>query len=129
MRTNEALWSRVKNEVQRGSKGGHPGQWSARKAQLAVKLYKDRGGRFKGPRSSKNSLHRWTVQNWMTKSGLPSLLTGERYLPEKAIKKLSSSEYARTTRKKRMGMRQGHQFVPQPKSIARKTRRYRLKRG
>jgi hypothetical protein len=65
----------------------------------------------------------------MTKSGLPSLLTGERYLPEKAIKKLSSSEYARTTRKKRMGMRQGRQFVPQPKSIARKTRRYRLKRG
>jgi len=129
MRTNEALWSRVKNEVQRGSKGGHPGQWSARKAQLAVKLYKDRGGRFKGPRSSNNSLHRWTVQNWMTKSGLPSLLTGERYLPEKAIKKLSSSEYARTTRKKRLGMRQGHQFVPQPKSIARKTRRYRLKRG
>ena len=129
MRTNEALWSRVKNEVQRGSKGGHPGQWSARKAQLAVKLYKDRGGKFKGPRSANNSLHRWTVQNWMTKSGLPSLLTGERYLPEKAIKKLSSSEYARTTRKKRMGMRQGHQFVAQPKSIARKTRRYRLKRG
>jgi hypothetical protein len=126
MRTNEALWTRVKNEVQRGSKGGHPGQWSARKAQLAVKIYKDRGGRFKGPRSSNNSLHRWTVQNWMTKSGLPSLLTGERYLPEKAIKSLSSAEYSRTTRKKRMGMRQGKQFVRQPRSITKKTRRYRV---
>ena len=125
MRTNEALWSRVKNEVQRGSKGGLPGQWSARKAQLAVKIYKDRGGRFKGPRGN-NSLHRWTVQKWMTKSGLPSLLTGERYLPEKAIKSLSSAEYSRTTRKKRMGMRQGKQFVPQPRSITKKTRRYRV---
>jgi len=126
MRTNEALWTRVKNEVQRGSKGGHPSQWSARKAQLAVKLYKDRGGRFKGRRSANNSLHRWTVQNWMTKSGLPSLLTGERYLPEKAIKHLSSAEYARTTRKKRIGMREGKQFVKQPRSITKKTRRYRV---
>lgn len=125
MRTNEALWTRVKNEVQRGSKGGHPGQWSARKAQLAVKLYKDRGGRFKGPRSASNSLHRWTIQNWRTKSGLPSLLTGERYLPSKAIKALTSGEYARTTRKKRLGMLTGHQFVRQPASIRRKTRRFR----
>ena len=126
MRTNEALWTRVKNEVQRGSLGGLPGQWSARKAQLAVKRYKDRGGRFKGRRTARNSLHQWTIQNWRTKSGLPSLLTGERYLPEKAINRLSSAEYSRTTRKKRMGMRQGHQFVRQPRSIARKTRRYRV---
>jgi hypothetical protein len=124
-RTNPELWSRVKAEVTRSSKGGLPGQWSARKAQLAVKLYKDRGGRYVGRKSSRNSLHQWTVQDWRTKSGLPSLLTGERYLPAKAIKRLSSSEYARTTRKKRQGMRRGHQFVRQPKSIARKTRRYR----
>jgi hypothetical protein len=124
-RTNPELWSRVKAEVTRSSKGGLPGQWSARKAQLAVKLYKDRGGRYVGRKSSQNSLHQWTVQDWRTKSGLPSLLTGERYLPAKAIKKLSSSEYARTTRKKRQGMRRGHQFVRQPRSIARKTRRYR----
>lgn len=124
-RTNPELWSRVKAEVTRSSKGGLPGQWSARKAQLAVKLYKDRGGRYVGRKSSRNSLHQWTVQDWRTKSGKPSLLTGERYLPAKAIKKLSSSEYARTTRKKRQGMRRGHQFVRQPRSIARKTRRYR----
>ena len=124
-RTNPGLWSRVKAEVTRGSKGGHPGQWSARKAQMAVKMYKDRGGTSKGARASNNSLHQWTIQDWRTKSGLPSLLTGERYLPAKAIKHLSSAEYSRTTRKKRQGMRRGHQFVRQPKSIARKTRRYR----
>jgi len=126
MRTNEALWSRIKKEVQRGSRGGLAGEWSARKAQLAVKLYKDRGGKFKGRKTARNSLHQWTIQNWRTKSGLPSLITGERYLPEKAIKALTSAEYARTTRKKRMGT---SQFVRQPRSIARKTRRYRLKRG
>lgn len=125
LRTNPDLWTRVKAEVTRGSKGGLPGQWSARKAQMAVKLYKDRGGKYIGKKSSKNSLHQWTIQNWTTKSGLPSLLTGERYLPSKAIKRLSSAEYARTTQKKREGLRRGQQFVRQPKSIMRKTRRYR----
>jgi hypothetical protein len=125
LRTNPELWTRVKAEVTRSSKGGLPGQWSARKAQLAVKLYKDRGGKYIGKKSSKNSLHQWTIQNWTTKSGLPSLLTGERYLPAKAIKRLSSAEYARTTRKKREGLRRGQQFTKQPKSIMRKTRRYR----
>jgi len=125
IRTNPELWTRVKEEVTRSSKGGLPGQWSARKAQLSVKLYKDRGGKYTGKKSSKNSLHQWTIQNWTTKSGLPSLLTGERYLPAKAIKHLSSAEYARTTRKKRQGLRRGEQFTKQPKSIARKTRRYR----
>jgi hypothetical protein len=55
----------------------------------------------------------------------PSLKTGERYLPAKAIKSLTSAEYARTTRKKREGMRQGKQFVGQPRSIRNKTRKFR----
>jgi hypothetical protein len=122
LRTNPDLWERVKAEVTRSSKGGRPGQWSARKAQLAVKLYKDRGGKYIGRKSAKNSLHQWTIQDWRTKSGLPSLLTGERYLPAKAIQHLTSAEYARTTRKKREGKTQ---FVRQPRSIAQKTRRYR----
>ena len=125
IRTNPELWSRVKAEVTRSSKGGLSGQWSARKAQLAVKLYKDRGGKYKGKRDSRNSLHQWTIQDWRTKSGLPSLLTGERYVPANAIKHLSSSEYSRTTRKKREGLRKGQQFTKQPRNIARKTRRYR----
>ena len=46
------------------------------------------------------SLKKWTKQKWRTKSGKKSADTGERYLPEKAIKRLSSKEYAATTRKK-----------------------------
>jgi hypothetical protein len=74
---------------------------------------------------SQKSLKRWTKQKWRTKSGKPSGKTGERYLPEKAIKSLSSAEYAATTRAKRKGTRAGKQFVRQPKSIAKKTARFR----
>jgi hypothetical protein len=71
------------------------------------------------------SLKKWTKQKWRTKSGKPSGKTGERYLPEKAIKALSSKEYARTTAAKRSGTKAGKQHVKQPKSIAKKTRKYR----
>lgn len=75
------------------------------------------------------SLRRWTAQKWRTKSGKPSTqgkeATGERYLPEKAIKSLSNEEYARTTAAKRAAVRAGKQVSKQPKSIASKVRKYR----
>ena len=75
------------------------------------------------------SLKSWTQQKWRTKSGKPSTqgpkATGERYLPESAIKSLSPSEYAATTRAKRAGKAKGKQFVSQPKRIAKKTARFR----
>ena len=78
---------------------------------------------------SQRSLERWGKQKWRTRSGKPSTqgpkATGERYLPEKAIKNLSSAEYAATTRAKREGTRKGKQHVAQPKKIARKTARHR----
>ena len=74
---------------------------------------------------SQKSLKAWTKQKWRTKSGQPSAKTGERYLPEKAIKSLTSAEYAATTRAKRQGTAAGKQFVKQPKSIAKKTARFR----
>ena len=79
---------------------------------------------------SQRSLRAWTRQKWRTKSGKPSTqgpkATGERYLPEKAIKALSASEYAaKTTAKKREATRRGKQVSKQPKAIARKTKKYR----
>jgi len=74
---------------------------------------------------SQKSLTKWTKQDWRTKSGKPSAKTGERYLPAKAIKSLSSSEYAATTRAKRQGTKAGKQHVAQPKGIAKKTAKYR----
>lgn len=74
---------------------------------------------------AQQSLKKWGEQRWRTKSGKKSSITGERYLPEKAIKALSASEYARTTAAKRKGKASGKQFVKQPKSIANKVRKYR----
>lgn len=76
-------------------------------------------------KAPQKSLKDWTSQNWKTKSGKPSSETGERYLPEKAIKALTSAEYASTTRAKREGTKQGKQFVKQPKKIAAKIKRFR----
>jgi hypothetical protein len=76
-------------------------------------------------KKSQKSLKKWTKQKWRTKSGKPSGKTGERYLPEKAIKAMSAKEYAATTRKKRADTKKGKQFSKQPKKIARKTKRYR----
>mgnify|MGYP003627995239 CR=1 FL=1 len=76
-------------------------------------------------KKSQRSLKNWTDQKWTTKSGKKSSETGERYLPKKAIKAMSSSEYASTTRKKRADTKKGKQHSKQPKKIARKTRRYR----
>ncbi len=71
------------------------------------------------------SLVQWTRQKWRTKSGKPSSKTGERYLPSAAIKALSPSQYAQTTRAKRMAKRKGKQFSKQPKKIAKIVSRYR----
>ena len=71
------------------------------------------------------SLKAWTKQKWRTKSGKPSGKTGERYLPEKAIKALSPAEYAATTKTKRAGTKTGKQHVKQPDNIAKKVRKYR----
>ena len=76
-------------------------------------------------KKSQKSLKNWSKQKWRTKSGKPSSKTGERYLPTAAIKALSPQEYAATTKAKRKGTKQGKQFVKQPKSIAKKVRKYR----
>jgi hypothetical protein len=77
-------------------------------------------------REPQSSLRKWSQQKWRTKSGKKSSETGERYLPEAAIKALTPAEYAATTRAKRAGKKQGKQFVAQPKSIMAKTRKYRV---
>jgi hypothetical protein len=80
-------------------------------------------------KAPQKSLKAWTDQKWRTKSGKPSTqgpkATGERYLPEKAIKALSDKEYAATTKAKRKGTKSGKQFVKQPDKVAKKVAKYR----
>lgn len=121
--TKPDLRERLKRKITAGSKGGNPGQWSARKAQLLAAEYEKAGGGYTGGRSkAQRSLSKWTKQDWRTKSGKPSLETGERYLPAAAISALSSAEYAASTRAKRKAT---GQFSRQPRRIAMKTKEFR----
>ena len=125
-RTKPELWKKIVAQVKKGSRGGLSGQWSARKAQLAVKIYKQKGGEYKSRRSPKNKLTKWTREDWGTKSGRNSVVgpraTRERYLPRKAREALSDREYRQTSRKKRSSR---SQYSKQPKKIAKKVRKYR----
>lgn len=125
-RSDPALWERVKHEVTAGDKGGNAGEWSARKAQLAVQRYKAEGGGYKGRKTADNHLAQWTHEEWGTKSGKTSKSTGERYLPKKAREKLTDKEYADTTAKKRADTKKGKQHSAQPPEVAAKTADARL---
>lgn len=119
-KTNPSLWAKAKADAKARMGGKH----SARAMQLAVKLYKQRGGGYSGAKSSANKLSKWSKQDWTTSSGKPS--EGKRrYLPKKAWGALSAAQKAATNRAKAEGKKAGKQFVAQPKSIAKITKKYR----
>lgn len=124
-KTNEKMWKRIVASVKSGSAGGRPGQWSARKAQIATKRYKKAGGGYKGAKSSSNSLSKWSKQKWdyVSKGDKkkPRKKRG-RYLPESVRKNLSPSQKAATNRKKRAASKAGKQKAKYSKSVARKVR-------
>lgn len=123
-KSNPGKWKRIVAAVKAGTKGGRAGQWSARKAQIAVARYKKSGGGYRGAKKSSNSLAKWSRQKWRTSDGKPSR-GKKRYLPDAAWKSLSKSERLATNRAKAAGNKKGKQFVKQPKAIADKVKRYR----
>ncbi len=128
-KTDPKLWEKVKDEVTEGDKGGKPGQWSARKAQMAVNEYKHEGGGYQGEKSPDNHLVQWGREEWGTKSGEESGKTGERYLPKEARESLTDSEYKRTSDKKRADTARGKQHSAQPEDVAHKTAEHRGQSG
>ena len=122
-KSNPGLWKRIVASVKASSKGGDPGEWSARKAQLAVLKYKKAGGGYSGPKKE-TSLSKWTKQKWTTSDGKPSE-GKKRYLPKAAWGALSNAEKAATNRAKAQGNKSGKQFVSQPKKIAAKVAKFR----
>lgn len=123
--TNAAMRERIKNRIMAGSKGGKPGQWSARKAQLLAAEYKKAGGGYSGGKTkAQKSLSKWTGEKWRTSDGSKSE-GKKRYLPDKAWKALTPSEKRATNAAKAAGNRKGKQFVAQPKKVAKKAARFR----
>ena len=126
--TNPSLRNKIKNQVMAGSKGGKPGQWSARKAQIVAQRYKAAGGGYSGSKTTAQSnLSKWTKEKWTTSDGKPaSRKSGTtRYLPEKAWKELSAAEKKATNAAKAAGNKAGKQFVKQPKAVADKAKKFR----
>lgn len=123
IRTKPELWEKVKKIVIKSPKGGVSGKWSARKAQLAVALYKKKGGGYKGKKSPRNSLVKWTKEDWgyinenkKSKRKSKSKKSG-RYLPKKVREQLTPREKQIENRLK--GTKRG-KWVPYSKSVAKK---------
>ena len=126
--TKPELRNRIKNRIMAGSKGGNPGQWSARKAQLLAIAYREAGGGYRGGlRKTQRSLKKWTREKWTTSDGKPAIRKGgtRRYLPSTAWSRLTPAQRAATNRKKISGSRQGNQFVANTRSAANASRRAR----
>lgn len=80
-------------------------------------------------KAPQKSLIKWQNEKWRTKSGKPSTqgpnATGERYLPEKAIKAMPASVYAASSAAKRKAKDKGQQFSKQPATAAKISARFR----
>ncbi len=116
--TNPAKRERIKNRIMAGSKGGKPGQWSARKAQLLASEYKKAGGGYSGAKTAaQSSLTKWTGEKWRTSDGKPAQRAGgtTRYLPDKAWDKLTPAQKSATNKKKIAASNKGKQFVANTK--------------
>jgi hypothetical protein len=112
--TKPELRERVKQRIVAGDKGGRPGQWSARKAQLLTKEYEAEGGGYKKPRTAaQQSLKKWGDEKWHTSDGKKAVhkKKTKRYLPDAAWKELTPGQRAATNRKKVKGSKRGAQFV------------------
>jgi hypothetical protein len=112
--TKPSLRESIKKRIMDGSRGGRPGQWSARKAQLVAQEYRRAGGGYRGkPAKTQRSLNKWTRERWTTADGKPALRKGKmtRYLPAKAWKRLTPEQRRATIAKKISGDKKGKQFV------------------
>lgn len=116
--TNPAKRNQIKNKIMAGSKGGKPGQWSARKAQLLAVEYKKAGGGYSGTKTpAQSSLTKWTGEKWRTSDRKPAERAGgtTRYLPDAAWNKLTPAQKTATNKKKIAASNQGKQFVANTK--------------
>jgi len=121
VKSNPQLWQDVVLEVKNSSLAGTAGTWNARKAQHAVRIYKERGGGYRGKRSDQNSLAIWTKEEW----GYIDEKKGNRYLPAKVRKSLTAEEAATENRRKKRATAAGQSRAKYSDSVVRKVRRSR----
>jgi hypothetical protein len=116
-----AKWAKAKAKAKAKMGGKH----SARAMQLAVKYYKQMGGRYKGSKSSSNKLSKWSKQDWgyVSKGDeKKSKAKKGRYLPKSVRTSLTDAQKRATNRKKKEASKKGSQYAKYSKSIAKKVR-------
>ena len=113
-KANPKIWERAKAKARR-KLGGH----SARAMQLAVKYYKDMGGKYVGKKTKSNSLSKWTKQDW----GYTGKAGKSRYLPKAARKSLSRGQKAAGSRAKNKATKMGSKRAPYTAAERRAVRR------
>ena len=125
-RTDPLMWDRVVATVKAGTKGGAAKKWSARKAQLAVRMYKRSGGGYTSRRKPNSSLGRWTKQDWgyvdPSDARAPRSKRG-RYLPKSVRRRLTSKQKRETNKKKRSATNSGRSRAPYGPVVLRLTRK------
>lgn len=126
-KTNPGLWEQAKRTAVARMGGKH----SARAMQLATKIYKDKGGGYRGKKSSNNSMRKWTRQKWTTADGGKSYretksgrTVVKKYLPAAAWKNLSKGEVKSLNRSKQKAFREGKQFSSSPRKLRKKISKY-----
>ncbi len=124
-RSNPKLWEKIKGQILKGSKGGPPNKWSARKAQLSVAKYKASGGKYIGKKSKCNSMAKWSREKWGYVGGKGSNAKKHkgRYLPEIVRKNLTKKEKEMENKKK--GSKRG-KWISYSPSVTKKMRKYKI---
>lgn len=107
-KANPELWERAKAEAKAKMGGKH----SARAMQLATQIYKDKGGKYVGAKSTKNSLSKWTKEDW----GYVGKEGKSRYLPKAARDSLTPAQKAAGSRAKNKATKAGKQTASYTKS-------------
>ncbi len=114
IKRDPAKWEAAKREAKAKMGGKH----SARAMQLAVQIYKKKGGEYAGkkPAPSSNKLRTWTKQKWQWSGGDREGQGGEGvYLPKRSASALKSTRQGRArlaqaVREKREATARGQQF-------------------
>ena len=114
--TKPELREKIKDELMAGDKGGHAGEWSARKSQMLVKEYEAQGGDYRSDEKTdaQKSLEEWTDEDWQTSDGKVAIRgedVTERYLPRAAWDKLTEAEKKAANLSKEKGAKAGEQTV------------------
>ena len=126
VKSDSKLWNRSVSEA---CSEARLCKHSARKMQWATRRYKSLGGAYKGKRSRRNSMTKWTREKWdyvdKRDKNKPFKSRG-RYLPKSVRRKLSTSEKKKTNRRKRNASRRGKRkasYGSRVKKLMRKRRR------